>query len=275
MKTFECGLSVKNLLRNGSESSAKTFVCILDAPQDYTMHTGMVAMLDYIKATVGDDCEFTDQPYTIKIKNNTYTLAHEVLATKTGVTHQPSGILRHVLSRIFTAEALYIEDGAVIDLTQKGIQDIANNVLRSIKDVYSLVNTMPECIARMFEVRAMYQQLNFNGDTKYALEQCKPTRLLSDFVPLQRYIETDTVNKIQELFKFAGLKNYLIKHCGIQLNVMFASTDEPFDTEQPISKNKKYGYNDDDEADELMPPLEEQQIYRPPQPAQKAKMRYA
>lgn len=227
MKIYESGISARKKCL-GQKAKFKTYVCVLDEVYGLTLNQAF----DVMVAELGSQLSFPlikkdFTSLTVTIEDGTqYQLAHEIVLTKTGVETVPSNLLRYIFSRLFTIDALYIdEDDQFVDLTQKAANHIHNGYLdTSIKK--TIFEYQPELLVEVFRFKKQYEGKEHNGDNlcgELANILCEftPKRLLNNFEPLTQLIEKHGSRLVDEMCSYDSVKRYLTQTCGMKTRVTF------------------------------------------------------
>lgn len=237
---YECGLSIYTRL-SGNAPLQRDYVCILENPDDLTADQAFVKLLEILKdkeIKIKERC----QHYIIAENNDTYTFANDRIYDASGiVTVKPSNILRHVFSRDFTVQSLYIDEtGQTVDLTNQALNDIQNFRL--------MVNnglTYKDLFKRNvdFLIDALYyritQRLTFAGHLEeyiYSMNTDHLAKVDGSHPKIKKLIERDSKEFISVINSITNVSRYFYNVCGMKLIPSFG---HPIEEEKPMTLKSK------------------------------------
>ncbi len=104
------------------ETPYLTYICVHETPEEVPVEIAFDEMCDMLKSKGLVFKNINRDKFTIQMSNNDeYSLAF----AETNNGKKLVNLLRYMFSRIFTIEALYIdEDGEIVDLTNRSKHDI-------------------------------------------------------------------------------------------------------------------------------------------------------
>lgn len=256
------GESVKmNMI--GFYMPATTYICVLEEPDDKTIEEGFLALEQYVTNELGLIIkQIIPNRYTVIVENNDeYTLAHEIKYDDKSpypVKCQPSNILRHMNSRPFTMDTLYMdEQGQLVELINCAKDDIGRMYYRNQSPFYPMVYNYPEIIVDVLHGK-ITQHCRYSDDIESTFY--RSMRNVKAFIN-----EGKTKAKLTELFHkdyfmtttnhirdYEGLRYYLTNNCGLSLQPMVEPPphiimeddsgyfrDPQFKMKKPVVKPKK------------------------------------
>lgn len=218
----------------GKNEAPYTFVCVLSEPHDKTIDEAITKVENFLtnnlklKLKERNGLTFTDTD------NNKYVVGHELSFNKTTfeAIHTPSNIIRHVTTRPFSNESLYIDEhGETIDISHNAYRDIRNNFLRCNLPFYNLAFINPNIM-----INVMYSYVvegyQFDGDIEnfLARDAVKFKPIVLNEETIQQFTEIFSKHTMVKAFNFVtqynSFRDYLIHKCGLQFNFKLESNPQ-------------------------------------------------
>lgn len=226
MQIVESGASVADRVR-GLTPTVGTFVCVVDTPQEKTLEQAFFEMLYNLTETgiVITEVLMTELK-AVTSKNAIYTLAHEIVLTGETITFNPSNLARHIFSRLFYYDALYInEQNEIADLTRNAINFITSADIGFIpKNCDLILKKNPDLLLPIIR-QILHSTRNFiveGTEIYFALKAFNCKKAISRPV-LEELVELINMNPMKffnTLKDFPRLLNYLYNICGLQTTVV-------------------------------------------------------
>lgn len=224
MKIYEAGLSVMQQIRGGVSKSKqeKTYVCVVDNIQT-PLQEAFKQMLEHL-AGKENVLNVDQDALTVVTNKGSYQLAHERSINKTfDLVLLPSNMLRHVYTRSFTKDTLYLdENGEVVDLTNHAVDDIHNSILRAVQS-FDLAISADNTVL----VESIYQRIwfglrlhdNVHHYYNYFPKTVKP--IIGENATITKILEARYNNFDNLLRDYPELNAYFRKHCTLRLKPTF------------------------------------------------------
>lgn len=221
---YECGLSVFNKVI-GYDVKNKDYVYVLDNAAELSADQAFAQLIELLKLQqikIKERC----QHYVIAENNDTYTFANERTYKNGTAIIKPCNILRHVFSRDFSIESLYVdENGQVVDLTNQALNDISNRSLNisngaDRKTLFQRGNEfLVDCL--YYNIK---NNMHFVGGVEEFIYNFAPTSITKidgANIKLQEIIGDQCKQFLSLINNISNLHRYFYNVCGMKLTPTF------------------------------------------------------
>lgn len=228
MKTYECGLSVADNLRRRLPGKI-TKVCVLDNYMQLTLEQAFDAMLD----NIGRDKGVIDKDrLSISSDKETFTLAHEISYDKhDNKIVSPANILRHVYSRDFTYQTLYIDNGEIVDIASAS-EDIINRQLKCQNSFRKMMLRDSSIITKVLYISAVHNWTlgrDILGEIRLGIPRDVEPITGSD-VWIKKMCEQGAIKTFLSILNNSNaLHHYFYNRCGLKESISFVPPTKPVD----------------------------------------------